>query len=122
MSLTIDGTNISTYGLQVSSVTGLHDLPKQKDILSHWNSSTDLIKLEEYQITIRLIGKYDTTGLMITAIENLRVKLASAVIHTYVSNTLNFTIAAVAKDGFTTRIYGPKYTMLELTLKITITQ
>lgn len=119
--MTIDGTDISTIGLTLSSIDGLHDLPKQKDILAYHSASTTLTKHEEQVVTVRLIGKYDTSADLTDAVEDLRVLLATAVVHNFVFPNHAFSPSAVCRDGFDVRVYGHDYKMLEVILKLTIT-
>lgn len=119
--MTINGTDITTLGMRLSSVSGLHDLPKQKDILPYWSNSTALTVHEEFPVTFRLIGKFATSALLKTAVTRLKTLLTTTVIQEIADTNLTIDIRGVIKDGIQTRVYGPQYQMLEVQFKLYVT-
>jgi len=119
--MTIDGTNISTFGLKLAAQPNIHDIPPLKSILENWNSAAELAVHQEYDIDITMFGKYATTALLTTAVTAFTALLRASVTHVIVITELSLTTSAVAKNGFKTRIYGHKYNFLEITIKLTRT-
>jgi hypothetical protein len=121
MTFTFDGNDIQdTYGLRVSSVSGLEDREKFKDILPYWDESDSLTKYDEKTVTAHLFGYFDTSGELYSAVAGLDGALDATAQHFVEFTELEYSFACVTKNGFRTRIYGTDRCTLEIDLPLTI--
>lgn len=103
--MTIDGTDISTFGLIVQKVSGYNNLPALKKILPEREFDSGDIKLTEKNVIITMFGQYSSNAALETGINGLRSLLESDVEHDIVLSSRGITFTGVAKRGFKTRLF-----------------
>jgi len=120
MTVTLDGSDIyTTFGLRISSVDGLENKEAFKSILPYWSASAELSIREEKTITLNMLGLFNTSGEMVSAITDLDSALYVGPRHTVVFTDLGYSLKCVAKDGFRSKYYADYHTV-EIELPLTI--
>lgn len=121
MTFTFDGNDIQdTYGLRVSSVSGLEDRERFKDILPYWDESDALTVYDEKTVTAHLFGNFDTSGELYSAVAGLDGALDATAQHSVGFTELDYSFTCVTKNGFKTRIFGADRCSIEIDLPLTI--
>jgi hypothetical protein len=115
--MTIDGTDIITYGLRLLKVGDYYDLPGRKRILPIPGFGENDIKYEPQKISLKLLGKYTDQSTMATNIEGFKTLIKSTVKHEIVipGHGLNFT--GVFADRINTVVHK---NIAEINITITI--
>lgn len=115
--MTIDGTNISTYGLRLIAMQDYYNIPARKRVLARPQSAYQF-KYESKKCTVTLYGEYATLAVMLTNINLFKTKVKTVLEHTFVLVGHNLTFTGVVADGFTTEVIQ-KTIQLKLTITIT---
>lgn len=116
--MTIDGTNISTFGLMLSSPDGHLNQPARKRILNEPGFETKDIKFENKEISINLIGSYNSKADLYTKIEAFKALIKSSFDHDYILTGHGLTFSGVIIDGLK---INPIKNKVRITFKIMIT-
>lgn len=103
--MTIDGTNISTFGLIVQKVSGYNNLPSRKRILTEQAFLANDITHNENTVTVKLFGQYASNVALETGVNGLKALLESDVEHDFVFATRGLTFTAVAKSGMPVKLF-----------------
>ncbi len=103
--MTIDGTDISTFGLIVQKVSGYTNLQALKKILDEREFLANDIKGEEREVVVKLFGQYASSAALETGINGLKSLLESDVEHDYIFPNRSIAFVGVAKRGFKTSIF-----------------
>jgi hypothetical protein len=101
---TIDGTQLSTYGLRLSHISGHLDLPPYKKILEEHDFEAEMCITQEKRVTVRFIGKYLSKNLMAIQLSAFKTKIASGVKLNWKFDNHYFDENCVVKDGFQVNI------------------
>lgn len=118
--MTIDGTNISTYGLRVLSMEDYYSQPARKKTLTRPGYLTNEIKHESGSCTVTLYGEYADLPTMKTGIENFKTKVKTVLEHTFVLIGHGLTFTGVIANGVKSEIIQ-NTVQLKLTITITTT-
>lgn len=117
--MTIDGTNISTFGLTLLEVKDFLNLPKRKEITEVPCFTENDIKFKSVTLTIVLYGRWATIGAMETALNSFKLQIKNSVKHTIVID--EYSIPAMDeclfKDGYEVEFMG---SVARITAKITV--
>ena len=97
--MTIDGINISTFGLQYSRCDGLLDSPKRKIILDEPGFTEKDIVFESSEISVELVGIYATKTDLLAGVEGLKTLIKTTLKHDFVLPLHLFTITGVVATG-----------------------
>lgn len=120
--MTIDGINISTYGLRLLSMQDYYTLPAQKKILERTKSgypqSGYTFKYESKQCTITLYGEYTTLAIMLININLFKTKIKTVLEHTFNLIGHNLTFTGVVAQGIKSEVIQ-KTVQLKFTITIT---
>ena len=100
--MTIDGINISTFGLIVTKFTGNFDLPKRKEVLKEPEFADQT--LEEKIYTVEMFGQYATQTVMATGVKGLSTLLKTSLQHDFILSNRGSTFTGVVHDGFKTKV------------------
>lgn len=71
----IGGVDISVYGLNLTEVSGIYDVPARKKILSIPGFEANDIRFTDRQIRVKLFGKYPDVYDLVAKMEALKIKL-----------------------------------------------
>lgn len=114
--MTIDGTNISEYGLSLFSLADYYNLPARKKILTPQAYEENDIVFEPRQATVTLFGSFPDLSTLYENILAFMTKIKSDLKHDYIliGHDENFT--GVVAKGIKVQIDG-----YSATLKFTIT-
>jgi hypothetical protein len=115
--MTIDGTNISTYGLRVLSMKDYYSQPARKRILAEPGYLAKDIKHESGICNIVLYGEYTDLPAMYTGIENFKTKVKTVLEHTFILVGHGLTFTGVVAGGIKTEVIQKT-----VQLKFTITK
>lgn len=116
--MTIDGTNISAYGLQLFALKDYYNLPARKKVLAVQEYEANDIVLEDKQATITLFGSFADLPTLRTNVEAFLAKIKSAVKHDYILIGHNESFTGVVAKGIKTEINGNSI-ILQFTITIT---
>ena len=116
--MTIDGTNISTYGLEVIGLPEYYSLPARKSVLTVPGFEAKDLVYEGKEATVTLFGEYASLSAMNTAIEAFYTKIRSALKHDYILIGHGLTFSGVIVGGIKPEIIG-KTVQMKITIKIT---
>lgn len=117
---TVDGVDITTYGLRLARIEGHLDLPRYKSILTINDLDSVLRITDERRIRVKLIGEYASTAAMVTAIENFKTKIAGAVKYTWAFSAHGFSQTCFIKDAVRVTTYRRPAVEIEFILNVTI--
>lgn len=121
--MTIDSTNINTYGLQLLTVKDYLNLPKRKDILTVPRFTENDIKTESLSFSIELYGKWNSVTDRETALAGFSSMIKSAVQHSMEISEYNIPAfsGAVFADGFKVDFWDASgKSAAKITAKITV--
>lgn len=117
--MTIDGTNISTFGLTLLEVKDFLNLPKRKEITDIPFFTANDITFKPVTPTVILYGRWATVAAMETALNSFQTLIKSLVKHTIVID--EYSIPAmndcVFKDGYEVEFMD---SVARITAKITV--
>lgn len=116
--MTIDGTNISTYGLRLIAMEDYYSQPARKKILEQPGYLSNEIKFETQICTVTLYGEFASLATMLSNIESLKTKIKTALEHTFVLVGHNLTFTGVVANGFKTEVINQ---IVKIKMTITIT-
>ena len=116
--MTIDGTNISTYGLRIISMEDYYSQPARKNILTQPGYMEPVIRFESRQCTVVLYGEYSTLAAMLTGVENFKTKVKTVLKHAFVLIGHNEYFTGVIANGISSEVIQ---NTVQLTFTITIT-
>lgn len=97
--MTIDGANITTYGLTLLSATNYLNRPARKKILKEPEFLAADIKLEPKYINVVLYGHYADEAAMESNLSNFKDFLGTEVIHSIAIPEYNISEFGVFADG-----------------------
>lgn len=97
--MTIDGTNISTFGLKLSYFDGHLNQPARKKILSEQAYTSNDLNYEAKEYKVSLIGRYLDNTELFSSIQALKDLIASDVIHAFNISEHSVTFSGVVRDG-----------------------
>ena len=103
--MTIDGTDISTFGLIVQRVSGYNNLPARKRILTEQDFDSNDITHNENTVTVKMFGQYASSAALETGVNGLRSLLESDVEHDFVFSSRGLTFTGVVKSGFSAKVF-----------------
>ena len=115
--MTIDGTNISTYGLRLLRLEDYYNLPARKKILPVPEFTENDIKYTPKRPTVRLFGKYSSQSAMTTAMNDFITLLKSSQTHAINLVGHGITFTGVFRDGIKTTV---RKNTIELRIRITV--
>lgn len=117
--MTIDGTNISTFGLTLLEVKEFLFLPKRKEITQVPFHTANDIKFKSATPTVVIYGRWATATAMETALNNFQTLIKSVVKHTIVIDEYSIPAMTecVFKDGYEVEFMG---SVARITAKITV--
>ena len=98
--MTIDGTDINTFGLIVQRLNKYFDKPKRKKILTEQAFLTNDIVLEEQKPIVLLFGQYANQTTLATNVQALQTLLDTDVEHDFVFSDRSISFTGVVKKGF----------------------
>jgi len=102
--MTIDGINISTFGLIVTKFTGNFDLPKRKEVLKEPEFAAGDQTVEEKVYTVEMFGQYANQTVMATGVNGLRTLIETSLQHDFILSNRGSTFTGVVHDGFKTKV------------------
>lgn len=102
--MTIDGTNISAYGLQIIALPDYYSLPARKKVLTEPGFEAKDIVFEGREAVITLFGEYASLALMRSNIEALKTKIKSSLKHDYILVGHDESFSGVVTKGFKTEV------------------
>jgi len=115
--MTIDGINISTFGLMLSYISGHLDQPARKKTLDTPGFQQKDIVFDSRETLITLIGFYPSKADLGTKIAAFLTLIKSDTIHEFIHSGHNLTISGSVMDGI--RI-EPLRNTVKITFKLTI--
>lgn len=115
----IDGTNISTYGLEVISLDGYFNLPARKKVLEEPGVDEKDIVYESREPVVTLFGEYVSLLTLKSSIDSFYAKIKSALKHDYILDEHGILFKGVITKGIKPEIIG---TCVRLKLAITIVE
>jgi len=115
----IDGINISSLGLKVLKVSSHFQLPRRKKVLPFDHFTSKDIVFEEFDVVIKLKGKYNSLSSAVSAVDAFKTLLKSAVVHdfSFVERSLEFN--GVIRNGIEVSVVER---IVLINLNITVTQ
>lgn len=119
--MTIDGTNISTYGLELIKLDNYYTKPARKEILADPKFDENDIKFKEREPVITLFGTYASNAILKTNIDNFYTKIKSSISHNYILLGHELSFSGVIKEGIKVEQIGSEASV-KLTFKITINE
>lgn len=90
----IGGVDISAYGLNLTEVSGIYDVPARKKILTVPGFEAKDIRFTDRKISVKLFGKYQNVYDLVAKMEALKVKLLEGFL------TFDFTEHGVTVQGY----------------------
>jgi len=102
--MTIDGINISTFGLIVTKFTGNFDLPKRKEVLKEPEFAAGDQTVEEKVYTVEMFGQYANQTVMATGVNGLRTLIETSLQHNFIFSNRGYSFTGVVSGGFKTKI------------------
>jgi len=117
--MTIDGVDISTFGLILSRFDGHLDQPARKKILSVPGFEAKDIVFESKEHSFTLVGIYASKVALFSGVEALKTLIKSALVHNFVVAAHGVTFSGVVAEGI-----KPKVTniMAELYFKVKVVE
>ena len=103
--MTIDGFDISIFGLILTKFTGNFDLPARKKVLSEPEFDAGDQTLQEKKYYVNLFGQYASQNDLATNVDDLRDLLKNTLEHDFVIPTRGYTFKGVVKNGFKTKVF-----------------
>jgi hypothetical protein len=97
--MTIGGVNISTYGLQLLSVTDWQNQPARKKVLQEPVFAANDLSYEAGYLNVELFGHFTTEATMAIYLENLKDKIQSAFSHAIVIAEYGISVTGVFAEG-----------------------
>jgi ribulose 1,5-bisphosphate synthetase/thiazole synthase len=98
--MTVDGTNISTYGMVILSMDGYFTQPARKKLLTEQLFEENDIKFDPQEIKVSLFGDYSAApSTLIANFEAFKTKITSALKHTFVFIGRSVTVTGVVING-----------------------
>lgn len=116
--MTIDGTNINTFGLHLVRPDGYLDHPDRKSTLSEPGFETKDIVFENKETTINLLGVYETKTDLFAAVQGLKDLIKTDLIHDFTIARHGLTFSGVVTDGIKIDVIK---TLAKINFKIKIT-
>ena len=116
--MTIDGTNISAYGLQLFVLKDYYNLPARKKILGVPAYEVKDIVMEDKQATVTLFGMFTSLANLRTNVEAFLTEIKSDLKHNYILTGHGESFTGVVAKGIKTEINGTSIT-LQFTITIT---
>lgn len=78
----IDGTNISTYGMKLLKVEGLHDLPRRKKTTEFATYEAAAMVTEAKKIKVSIVGRgYADADALRLAVNGLKTLIQASTVH-----------------------------------------
>ena len=102
--MTIDGTDISTFGLIVQRLNKYFDKPKRKKILTEQAFLANDITFNEQTPIVLLFGQYANQTTLATNVQALEALLDGDVEHDFVFVDRGISFTGVVKKGFDARV------------------
>lgn len=116
--MTIDGTNISTFGLKLLKVSDQLGLARRKQILNEQQFNAGDIRYSEFDVLFELKGKYASLSELGTSVNNFMDHLKLNTVHQFVEPARGLNFQGVVKNGFSCEIYK-KVVIIKLNVTIT---
>lgn len=117
--MTIDGINISTFGLALSYLGDHLNQPARKIILQEPEFETKDIVFDSKEPVITLVGIFPTKEDLLTGIEGLKNLIKSELIHAFNISEHGLNFNGVVADGM---IMTVVQTMAKVYFKVTIVE
>ena len=102
--MTIDGTDINTFGLIVQRLNRYFDKPKRKSILTEQTFLANDITFNEQSPVILMFGQYANQTTLATNVQALEALLDGAVEHDFVFTSRGISFTGVVKKGFSAKV------------------
>lgn len=117
--MTIDGTNISSFGLTLLEVKDFLNLPKRKEITEVPFFTANDIKFKSATPTVVLYGRWATIAAMETALNSFKSHIKNSIKHTIVIEEYSIPEIeeCIFKDGYEVEFMG---SVARITAKITV--
>ena len=97
--MTIDGIDISIYGLTFSKIDNFYSLPARKNTLKEPGFEAKDIVFKQKKPTITLLGQYEYNSSLMANIENFKTMIKSAVSHLFYIDGHELTFTGVITKG-----------------------
>lgn len=98
--MTIDGTDISTFGMIVQYLDNYFDNPKRKAILQEQDFDANDIVLEEKKVSVRIFGQYANQSTLATNVNALKTLIETDLEHDFVFANRSVSFTGVVRNGF----------------------
>lgn len=98
--MTIDGKDISTYGLKLLKLEDYYNQPARKRNLSIPAFGVNDLKYESRQAVVKLLGKYDSYNELATSVSGFETLLKGAMKHAVIIPGHNLSFTGVAATGY----------------------
>lgn len=99
--MTIDGTDISTFGLKIEKLNNYFSVPARKKTTTIPGFQAKDIVMQQREIFLQLFGKYESLALLKSNTDNFKTLLNSLFIHVIIyperNVNFNFTITEGVK-------------------------
>lgn len=116
--MTIDGINISVFGLHLSKADGFLDQPGRKVILPEPSFQAKDIVFESKEISIELVGIYETKAELFTGVESLKNLIKNTLEHDFVLPGHGIVFSGVVDRGISVKSIS---TMCKIYFRVTVT-
>lgn len=117
--MTIDGINISSFGLRVEDMTGEVSLPARKRVLAEPGTMAKDIVFQENEIKITMFGRYASLIALRTGVEGLKDLIKLNLVHTFIRASHGLNLSGVIKNGVKVEVLNKVATV---TFTITVTE
>jgi hypothetical protein len=115
---TVNGIELSTYGLRLARLDGHLDYPKYKQILDEHDHSAQMKVAEDKKVRVKLIGTYATLAAMGTAMSTFHTAVKGAARLQWIFTGHDFDEYCVVADGISASVHGQRGIELNFTLTI----
>jgi len=120
--MTIDGTNISEFGMKVTDMADYYNLPARKKILTIPGTEEKDIVFQPQTATIKLLGRVADTTDLLAKLEAFETLLKSSLKHDIVLLGHNESFIGVFASGYELQMPFINGTIITINLPITIVE
>jgi hypothetical protein len=112
-------TDIATLGFSLLEVKGHLNLPSRKKILDRALHTEDNLRYEEFDVKLKLMGKFLTAVAGTAAVEQLKTLLKSATSHAFTIPTRDLYFLGLVRNGMEVILYDK---VIVINMNVTVTE
>lgn len=117
--MTIDGTNITTYGLLLNTIKNHLNKPARKKTLDEPGFDAKDIVFKSQYLNVELVGVFETPAALLAGVEALKTKIKLKIEHDFTIARHGLTFKGVVADGM--KVDTTKNILAKIYFKVTIT-